>query len=53
MYNRDFSWECNECGSQEFTSAVSEEDVHEWLACSSCGGSEFHKAYHEEGDDIE
>lgn len=39
-----YSWECNECGFQEYTMAVSEDDVHEWLACSNCGGVEFHKA---------
>jgi ribosomal protein S27AE len=42
---RDFVWECNECGSQEYTSAVSEEDVNTRLACGSCGGDEFHREY--------
>lgn len=36
-------WECNECGSQEFTASVNEEDL-DYCACSACGGVEFHKA---------
>jgi len=36
------SWVCNECGSSEFTSALSEADF-EHLACAGCGCNEFHK----------
>ena len=36
------NWVCNECGAQEFTSALSEADL-DYLACSTCGGNEFHK----------
>lgn len=36
-------WECNECGSQEYTMSVSSTDIKD-LSCGSCGGSEFHKA---------
>jgi len=46
MQNKDkveFCWECNECGSQEYTMAVSEDDVSQ-LGCGSCGANEFHKA---------
>jgi hypothetical protein len=39
-----WSWECNECGSKEFTSNVSESDL-DFLACAGCGCNEFHKAY--------
>lgn len=39
----EYAWECNECGSQEYTMSVSEEDV-EKLGCSGCGASEWHKA---------
>jgi ribosomal protein S27AE len=39
----DGAWECNECGSQEYTGAVSEEDIEdERLACGNCGSVEFH-----------
>ena len=38
----DYSWVCNECGSYEFTMAVSEDDLSA-LACSGCGCDEFHK----------
>lgn len=34
-------WECNECGSQEYTTCVSEADVQE-LGCGNCGGCEWH-----------
>jgi hypothetical protein len=37
-----WSWVCNECGAQEFTSALSEADL-EYLACAGCGCNEFHK----------
>ena len=39
----DFDWVCNECGSHEYSSSVSESDLYEWLACGNCGGTEFHK----------
>ncbi len=38
----DWSWQCNECGSNEFSSSVSEHDL-ESLSCTNCGGNEFHK----------
>jgi len=38
----DYSWQCNECGSDEFTSGVSEDDL-QYLSCTNCGGNEFHK----------
>jgi hypothetical protein len=40
---KEYAWECNECGSQEYTMAVSETDVNQ-LGCGSCGGDEWHKA---------
>jgi hypothetical protein len=40
----EWYWECNECGSREFTSSVSEEDL-DCLACTSCGCNEFHKEH--------
>lgn len=36
-------WECNECGSQQYTTCVSEVDVQN-LGCSACGGDEWHLA---------
>jgi hypothetical protein len=36
-------WECNECGSQEYTKSVSEIDVQK-LGCGKCGGIEWHRA---------
>jgi hypothetical protein len=38
----DWVWACNECGSPEFTSILSEADL-EHLACAGCGCDEFHK----------
>lgn len=35
-------WVCNQCGSAEYNSSVSETDVHK-LACSGCGGDEWHR----------
>lgn len=36
-------WVCNECGSEEFTGSVSEDDFEdESMPCSSCGSREFH-----------
>lgn len=40
--NSNWAWACNECGAQEFTSALSEADL-DYLACANCGGNEFHK----------
>lgn len=42
-----YAWECNECGSQEYTMAVSEIDVQR-LGCGNCGGDEWHKAVKEQ-----
>jgi predicted nucleic acid-binding Zn-ribbon protein len=39
---QEWSWVCNECGSKEFTSVLSEADL-EYLACAGCGCNEFHK----------
>jgi len=39
----EWSWECNECGSNEFSGGISEDDL-ENLACSNCGANEFHKS---------
>ncbi len=44
LVKREWGWVCNECGSEEFTSAISESDLH-YLACSGCGGDEFHKEF--------
>lgn len=38
-----YVWECNECGSQEYTMSVSEDDVNN-LGCGDCGANEWHKA---------
>jgi len=40
--SKEYAWECNQCGAQEYTMCVSETDVHE-LGCGSCGGDEWHK----------
>lgn len=39
---KSWSWQCNECGSDEFSASVSEDDL-ESLSCTGCGGHEFHK----------
>jgi hypothetical protein len=40
----EWSWECNECGADELSSAVSEDDLQdEKHSCTNCGGFEFHK----------
>jgi len=39
---QEWSWVCNECGSSEFASVLSEADL-EYLACAGCGCNEFHK----------
>jgi len=36
------NWICNSCGFSDYTSAVSQEELDEWLQCSNCGGDEFH-----------
>jgi predicted nucleic-acid-binding Zn-ribbon protein len=45
----ELCWECNECGSQEFTLGIAEHEL-EKLGCTGCGGSEFHKAAIRDGD---
>lgn len=40
--NHHWSWVCNDCGSHEFTSAISASDLT-FLACSGCGSDEFHQ----------
>ena len=40
---KEYAWECNECGAQEYKMGVSEDDVH-ILGCSRCGCNEWHKA---------
>ena len=37
-----YAWQCNSCGSNEFTDSVSEDDVNQ-MNCSNCGASEFHR----------
>ncbi len=44
---KNYLWVCNECGSDEYTSAVSESDINN-LGCGNCGASEWHKEYFEE-----
>lgn len=34
-------WTCDECGFQEYTQALSEDEVHE-LHCMNCGGWDWH-----------
>lgn len=41
----DWSWQCNECDSVEYSSSVSEDDL-ENLSCGNCGANEFHKVFH-------
>lgn len=41
---RDFSWTCTECGSEELTSSVMESDLDS-LACTNCGCNEFVRQY--------
>lgn len=36
------SWVCNSCGFSDYTDAVTEQELKEWLQCSNCGGDEFH-----------
>jgi DNA-directed RNA polymerase subunit RPC12/RpoP len=39
-----WSWQCNQCGSNEFSPAVSEDDLKDdAMSCTNCGGTEFHK----------
>jgi len=37
------SWECNECGFQDYTASVSKWDI-ESLQCQNCGCNKFHLA---------
>lgn len=39
---RRHDWECNACGFREYTDAVSQDDLDNWLQCSNCGENEFH-----------
>lgn len=41
MDEEELTWTCNECGSQEYTMAVSESDINE-LSCGNCGCEEWH-----------
>lgn len=36
------SWVCNSCGFSDYTDAVTEQELEEWLQCSNCGQDEFH-----------
>jgi hypothetical protein len=36
------NWVCNSCGFSDYTDAVTEQELEEWLQCSNCGGDEFH-----------
>lgn len=38
---REGAWQCNECGSNEFTGSVSHDDACN-MDCGQCGGDEFH-----------
>lgn len=40
--NVAWTWVCNQCGASEYTSALSEDDVHQ-LSCGRCGGDEWHR----------
>lgn len=44
MRENEFYWECNECGSPEYTDCVSEADIQH-LGCAGCGCDEFHKVF--------
>lgn len=39
---KEYAWVCNECGAEEYSMSVSEEDVQK-LGCGGCGANEFHK----------
>lgn len=42
---KEYAWECNECGAQEYTMSVGQDVIDcGGLACGSCGCDEFHKA---------
>jgi hypothetical protein len=42
---KEYAWECNECGAQEYTMSVGQSIIESGaLACGSCGCDEFHKA---------
>ena len=42
VVNPDWAWQCNECGSDEYSCSVSELDIAN-LSCGNCGANEFHK----------
>lgn len=43
---KDFTWICNQCGFENFTSSVPESEIEEEIhSCINCGGFEFHKKY--------
>ena len=49
-----WSWQCNECGSDEFSSGVSEYDISDdKLSCTNCGCTEFHKVPTSLADDLQ
>lgn len=43
VVKKEYAWECNECGSQSYTMAISEVDIQA-LGCGKCGSDEWHKA---------
>ncbi|MFA6204507.1 MAG: hypothetical protein WC710_15115 [Gallionella sp.] len=47
----DFSWQCNECGSDELTSSISEDDL-DWFACTNCGCPDFHREFYKPNAEI-
>ena len=40
--SREYAWQCNECGSNELSSTVGEDQL-QYFACGRCGCNEFHK----------
>ena len=39
----DGAWVCNQCGSEEYSGSVPEEDFEDdRMSCTACGGTEFH-----------
>jgi ribosomal protein S27AE len=44
LTDADWSRQCNECGSNEYTSSVSGDDLDS-LSCGNCGSNEFHKVW--------
>ena len=35
-------WECNSCGFSDYSDALNEKELSDWVQCSNCGGNEFH-----------